>query len=272
MKLKFVSVLAAFALVATVQAYAGEGCCKSKAVAAAGEGQAKAGCCKAGESAAKGCCSAKLASADGKGACASKAGASCAVACGSMPKMMYKVGDKTVCCPKEAADLVKGDAKIEYVVADKTYTDKGEALVAYADVLDKHLAKITTVTYGVGDETMQCPMAAKDLASKMDKPVAYRVGTASFEDQAKADKAAKDAREAADKVKMVMTVDGKPVEGCPVDAKATACKESKKVEYAIGEVKTECDKTARVELAKAKITAAVQQIASAATPSTAQKG
>src|SRR5262252_3536372 len=58
-------------------------------------------------------------------------------AASAIPAMMYKVGDSTVCCPTKAKELAKGDEKaIKFVVGDKTFTDRSEALEAYTKALD----------------------------------------------------------------------------------------------------------------------------------------
>lgn len=203
----------------------------------------------------------------GKEACRDKA-----LAAAGMPLMKYKVGDETTCCPKAAADLAKNnDASIRYVVNDAEYADKGEAQERYAKVLDEYLGTLTAVRYAVGEKCVACPTAAQAIAKDSGETVKYRVAAFTFADKSAAEKAADTARAAADKVEMTMVVDGKETK-CDATAKkschksaddATAKKTcnksadnatvSKTCEYRVGETKTCCAATAKVELTKARI-------------------
>lgn len=224
------------------------GCCKSGAVA-----QASGGCCKGSATAVAGCSTGKTCGSDALAKSGSK-----------LPAMLFKVGDKTVCCPEQAKSLAKGDEKVmQYVVADKTYTDEAEATEAYGKALDAFFSEITTVKYAVGDNCMACPMSAKELAQKEGKKVQYRLATFSFNDQETANKAAAAAKEAAGKVEMKMMV-GDECVACPVSAKELAQKSGKRVEYVVGEMRTQCDKAAKVELNRARAAAALATIEKAA--------
>ncbi len=186
------------------------------------------------------------------------AGAGC---CG-MPCMMFKVGDETTCCPKTAETLAADkSAKILYVVGEKEFTDKAEALTAYADALDAHFTKFTTVRYVVGDKCVECPQEAGELAKSGGATMKYCVAGTMFDSKDKADQAATQAQKSAQEIQMTTLVDGKPYT-CEHSA-ATACEKSgKKAEYAVGSsCKTECKTTARIELAKARIDAARQAVA-----------
>jgi hypothetical protein len=194
------------------------------------------------------------------------------LAASGMPVMHYKVGEKTTCCPKAAAEMAKADdATIKYVVSETEYADKSEALQAYAKVLDEYLGTITTVRYAVGEKCVNCPLAAMALAKDSGETVKYRVAGFTFADKAAADKAADAARTAADKVELTMLVDGKETK-CDAAAKKTCDKSAhdatakktcdksaddataaKTCEYRVGDTKTCCAATAKVELAKARI-------------------
>lgn len=199
--------------------------------------------------------------------CSDKALAAC------MPKMAYKVGDKTVCCPKEASELAAGkDADIHYVVAEKEYADKAEALKAYETVLNERLATMTTVRYAVNGKCVACPNAAAALAKDSGDKVKYQVAAYVFADQATAEQAATAARAASEKVTMTKVVDGKEYTctksatacGSKGEGKELARAEGKTCEYKVGDTKSCCPLTAEVELAKARIQAAydaVRQIA-----------
>jgi hypothetical protein len=261
------------------------------------EGGAKAegaGCCKKGAAAA---------SADGKQCgdkekCAGAAFKSCGA-----PQMAFKVADQTVKCPKQASELAGGDeAKIHYLLSDKEYTDKNEAMQAYDTALTSYLGEVTSVRYAVGDKYLDCPDAAAQLAKKSNAAVQFRVASYTFSDKAEAEKAAVVAKDAAGKVTVKCIKDGKEVvcdkpcpqggaaaaekSGCcakkggevakaePTAEGKTGCaktgdvaaKADGKCEFVIGDTKTCCPLTANVELAKARILAAqaaVAQFASA---------
>ncbi len=125
------------------------------------------------------------------------------------------------------------------------------------------------------------------MAQKSGDSVKYRVGTVAFADKTAAEKVAERARAAADQVTMKKVVDGKTVTcdksggqaagaktgGCgakngdataAADAKASCHGDGKNCEYVVGDVKTRCAATAKVELTKARILAAQKAIAEAA--------
>lgn len=207
-----------------------------------------------------------------------------------MPLMQYKVGEQTTQCPKQAAELAANDeSKIRYVVGTEEYTDKVAALNAYAKVLDGYLATMTSVRFAVGGECVNCPLAAAELAKKSGDSVKYRVGTVAFVEKTAAEKAAERAQGAAKQVTMKMVVDGKTVtcaqdgaktcqgqngtchakdgegKAAAADAKGSCHGAAKDCEYVVGDVKTRCAATAKVELAKARILAAQKAIAETAT-------
>lgn len=264
--------------------------CSKESATAKADG-AKAGCCASKATLAsdqKTCTKAQLAS-DSKG-CSAAQKAECAakglvcddatLAC--LPKMKYRVGDKTVCCPKEAAKLAAAASKdaavtaesagtnghcastrVQYVVGDETYTDEAEAKKAYAKALESFIAEATTVKYAVGEEAIACPMTAKSLAEKEGKPMHYRLASFEFDCPEKAEAAAKAARAAAEKVAMKMVVGDKEYH-CAVSAAEVAKKDGKKVEYCVGDSKLTCPIDADVELAREKAIAALQALAAAA--------
>ena len=182
----------------------------------------------------------------------------------NMPAMQYVVGEKRTQCSDEAAKLAKaGEKTIRFVVADKTFAEEGEAKKAYTKVLDEFLANMTRVQFAVGDECTACPLTAKSIAEKKGAKVRYRLASYTFDDKAKADKIAKLALDAAEKVQLTLAV-GTESYQCPVTAKEAAQSAGKKLEYCVGEKRTACQVTAKVELAKAKINAANAVIAKAA--------
>lgn len=246
--LKRIMAVSVFALVSGALAFGQQ--CQAAAQASAKEGSQSKSCSAAcsGDKAEKCCMS---------GDALAKAGL-------KMPEMMYQVGDKKVCCPKEAGALANGDLKsVKYVVADKTYVTEAEATDAYGKALESFVADVTTVKFAVGDQCMACPMSAKDLAAKEGKKVQYRLASYNFDDAEVANKVAASAKDAASKVEMKMMVGDKCV-SCPNEAAELAKKEGKSVQYVIGETKLECDKAAKIALTKARAQAAVATIAKAA--------
>jgi hypothetical protein len=216
------------------------------------DSKAKAACCQKGDKTASGggCCSGAAKSASCKSACESIAK--------DMPRMSYVVGDKTVCCPKEAEKLANGDTKaMKYKVADKTYDNAGAAYDALTAALDGYYGSLMTVKYAVGDQCVSCPTSAAALAKKEGKQVQYRVAAFTYSDQAKAEKALAGAKAAADKVTMQMRVGDKSYE-CPMSADGAAKANGGKVEYVVGEQKLCCPNMAKAALAQARIDAATK--------------
>lgn len=178
----------------------------------------------------------------------------------SCPKVQYKVAGETLCCPQNAEILAKAkNEKVSYMVAGQEFCDKGDAMATLAKLLNERLEQMTTVSYVVGDETMQCGMSASKMAKSNGTDVRYRVASFTFAEQAQAEQAAKLAREAADSVKMVSVVDGKEY-CCSKTAAKVAADSGKQCEYKVAGQKgsTCCQTTAEVQLAQAKIEAAAK--------------
>jgi hypothetical protein len=91
----------------------------------------------------------------------------------------------------------------------------------------------------------------------------YRVAAFDFETKEAAEKAVKAAREAAGNVKLAMLVGDKSYE-CPVSADDAAKVAGTTVQYSVGESATPCKVTAEVNLARARIDAAVSALVAAA--------
>jgi hypothetical protein len=230
--------------------------------------KAKAGQCKHGDKAG---CGAKQAASDGKQTKSAMCNSD--VTCDGdvvryegieIPRIGFKVGDTLTCCMKAAKEMAKGETgKIKFVVADKTYDNLGEAKGARLTVLEEYYEGLLRVNYAVGDECTGCPMAAKDLAKKHAKPVQYRLAAFDFAEQSAAEKAAKEARAAGAKVRMSWAV-GEKTFCCPTTASKVAKANDKKVEYCVGEQKTECEATAKTRLIEARIQAVLKTLAKAA--------
>lgn len=180
-----------------------------------------------------------------------------------IPRIGFKVADKLTCCMKSAKEMAEGDeAKIKFVVADKTFDRLIEAKAARVKVLEKYYDEMFTVKYAVGDQSTRCPLAAKDLAKKAGKEIRYRVVAFNFSDPAEAEKASKTAREAGDKVAMNWAVGDRKFD-CPMRASDAAKDKDKKVEYCVGDRKTTCQTTAKMALNEARIKAALEALAKA---------
>jgi hypothetical protein len=205
--------------------------------------------------------SCQTAKADGAAArtCAEKAcpTVACPVACCAMPRFAYKVGDERTCCEKTAGALAeKNGGHMIYCVGDKEYSERSKADEAFADLLESYLTQITTVRYMVGDKCVACPMHARGLAGESGGTIRYCVGTATFDSEEQAQKAAGRAREAADNVKMTMHVDGRPYT-CDKSAAKACVKTGKQCTYKVGDgFNTDCQIAARVKLASERIAAA----------------
>ena len=236
--------------------------CGSKAAASCDKGAKSAGACQKSnvtlaahqEKAGAGECGGTMSE-----ACQKKlAGAAAA-----MPKLTYRVAEQATECPDHAKQLAAGDeAKIRYVVGSKEFTAREEADAEYSKALDGFLADVTTVKYGVGEQTLCCSKTAGELATKENKKIEYRLASFAFADEAQAGAAAKRAKEAADKVAMKMMV-GESCFECPASAADAAKAAGKSVEYAVGSMRTACQKTAKLELARARAMAALEELARA---------
>lgn len=268
---KIASVLAVLglSLACTAAAQAGGACCKSgqnakAALAAGGSG------CQSGQTAVAGTTATATGgkSAVAAGCCAGKANAKACTE-SDMPKLAYKVGDKTVTCPVEAKSLAAANetTPVRYVVGGKEYTDQLEANKAYATVLTSYMSDMLTVREAAAVEAKKCPVSGSTIEAA--KPARFELASYTFENRPAAEKAAAAARDAASKVTMSYAVAGKTFH-CSDEAKK-ACTGDTKVEYVIGDVKSCCDVLASVELAKARITAANQVLASATSKTTANR-
>lgn len=221
---------------ATKEVAKAEGC---QATCSKGDGKT---CCQSGQAKTAGCCS-------------DKAG---------MPVMMYQVGTEKMACPKKASEVAKGDEKaIKFVVADKVYDNKAEAVTAYTSALETYSKDAMSVKFAVGDKCVACPMTAGEMAKKEGKAMKYRLASFDFASEEAAKKAAAAAKEAADKIEMKTMVGDKAMH-CSAEAKEAAAKENKKVEYVVGQTKSCCDVEARMNLARARAEAVYAALEKAA--------
>lgn len=233
------------------------------AAAAFAASSAFAQCKAAGEQAAKGgpaCMQDKTAAAHCTAGAAKCEGDKAKACMAGAPCIKYTVGDKSTCCPEEAAKLANGDkSQIKYSIGEQTFTNEADAHKALASALTAYLNDMTTVKFAVGKQAVSCPDAAAEMARKEGQPVRYRLAAYDFESKEAAEAAAKAAKEAAEGVKMSWKV-GEKSFCCSAMAGDAAKKEGKSVEYCVGDKASACEATASIELATAKISAAAQAI------------
>jgi hypothetical protein len=268
----------------TVSADAGKPCCADKAKKAKTVADKKGGCgagCGAGCPCHKGAelTSAKSdtpcsKSAKGDAPCSKSAKQTADAGCPiqkkidavltSLPAMKYRVGDKTLGCPKSAAAMAeKEHTKVEYVVGDETIDCEVEATAKLTKLLEEELTNMASVQYVVGDHCGQCPMTAKTLAKKSGATIKYRVAGVDFDKKEDAEKVAKLVAEAVSAEHMNYKVDGKTY-GCSKTAGEKCKKTGAKLTYVVGDEETCCEKTAKLKFTEAKIRKAVETAASAA--------
>ncbi len=184
---------------------------------------------------------------------AAKAGecAECPVskAMAALPKMTFKVGDTETCCDKAAADLVaENGGHIHYVVAKKEFDDKGEAMVALADVTEEFVdAFATPKTCSRSGKTTVCgtSLGCEKTAAKMAEKAKAAMQTVSLEFQVGEEKCS-----------------------CPNAAAALAKKSGEAKQFVVGEETTCCEVDARIKLARAKYAAAVKALQASASTKT----
>lgn len=259
----FVAAFAVLALSANVQADCGNcgpkdasgtkcasGACSGQECPAAGEcaaGEcsgkecATAGACSGKECAAAGTCSAGTCPAS---QCDSSKGCPIAAAMEQLPKLTYAVGEKSTCCPKEAASIAEesGD-HLHYCVADKKFHSEAEAQAALIEATETFVASFT--------EAHTCPNSGK--VSLAGKTQSCKKSAAQM---------AKVMQNAMSKVKFTYLVGDKEC-GCPVEAGHLAKETGKEKLFVVGDAKTCCEKTARLNLARAKYKAAIEAMVQA---------
>jgi hypothetical protein len=227
---RLATVFAVLALAGVVQAEDKEKSCgAAKDVSA---GCASAGCASAGCDDAKGC--------------------PIALAMEQLPKMSFAVGDKKMCCPKAAGAVAeKSGAKIQFVVADKSFAKESDAKLALVEATEKFVVAFA--------KPKKCSVSGT-----------VTVAGKKLNCEVKAGKTAKIAEAAMSKVKFAYLVGDKKC-GCPVEAKKIAKESGEKTLYVVGAEKTGCAVTARLNLARAKYKAAVEALVQADVKANVQK-
>ncbi len=169
---------------------------------------------------------------------------SVAAAMEQMPKMTYKVGEESTCCSASAEKLAEEtDNPVLFVVEEKEYTDKMEAMTSLADASEKFVNNFVTPhtcdvshTTTLAGKKMPCSDSAKAMAKLM--------------------------KDAMSEVSMVYKVGDESCH-CPVEAKQLAEKSGAKTEFVVDGESTCCSVDARVKMAQAKFKAAVQALVGA---------
>jgi len=229
---------------------AGTGACSAGKCSqtACADGKCTTGKCSAGTSTDGKCSTGACATCPSAGTCAASgtadAGCPIAAAMKNLPRMTYQVGDQTVGCPKAAAGLAeKANGVIHYVVAGKTYDTQPAAMLALVESTETFVAAFAepkkcaeTGTVTVAGQKACCPNTAA-ATSKMVKS-------------------------AMDKVCMSYAVADKSC-SCPNQARKLAEENGKPVEYVVSGQKSGCQLAARLNLARAKYKAAIEETARA---------
>jgi len=174
-----------------------------------------------------------------------------------LPKLMYKVGDKEMCCSQAASKLAEDTGtKMMYLVGDKSFDNEGDAKVALTAALEEEIANLKSMQFAVGSDCVRCPITAKSMAKKAGSEVMYRVAGIDFDCKDKAEKALTLVADAADGVKMTYKVGDKSF-CCDKMAGAAAKEAHKDMVFVVGEEETPCKTTAQLMLTQAKVHAII---------------
>lgn len=172
-----------------------------------------------------------------------------------LPQLVYKVGDELACCENSAKSMAASVGKpVNYVVGKETFDCPTKAFSSLVEQTEKYVSAYATPKTcdvsgktTVAGEEMTCPVAAGEVVAKVKKAmdtvaISYKVG----------DKTC----------------------SCPVEAKTLAESSKAKTIYVVENQETECEMTARLNVARAKYKAALMATAPAtpAAASTAVEG
>lgn len=159
-----------------------------------------------------------------------------------LPKMTYMVGTEKTCCSEQAKTLAEQHkAPIQYVVAEKTYDCPTAAMTALVEETETFVAAFTSPkkceasgNTTIAGHSVACPVEAEKQTTLVTTAI--------------------------ESVKMEYEVAGEKA-NCPSCAATKSKEKSAPVEYVVGDQKTTCELTARLNLAHAKYKAAVQALA-----------
>ncbi len=170
--------------------------------------------------------------------------AACSVTAGleKLPKLAYMVGEESICCSEMAKAKAKetGD-KLVYLVGTQKFDTETAAFAGLVDQTEKFVdqfAKPQTCkvsgAISVAGQECSCSVMAGEIAQKV--------------------------KSAMDTVAVSYKV-GDKVCSCPIEAKANATSSGLKMLFVVNKEATECEQTARLNLAKAKYQAALVAMA-----------
>lgn len=161
-----------------------------------------------------------------------------------LPQMTYMVGTEATCCSASAETLAtKHDAPIQFVVDEKNYDSKDDAMVALAESTETFVSTFAS--------THKCEKSGTLTVAGMSTSCSVTAG-----------KRAEVAKKAMADVDMTYLV-GTESCSCPMQAASMAKNSGDKQQFVIGEETTCCGVDARVKLAHAKYKAAVEALAKA---------
>ena len=171
----------------------------------------------------------------------------------SMPHMEYRVGDETMYCPKSARTAAeKTGGPMQYVVGDRTFTDKGEAIDWLTALLEMEVNYLQTVQYAAGGDCFDCPSTAREVAQETNTQVTYRACGFDFTEKEKAEHAVRLVRDKLADVKTTYKV-GDQSFCCDKMAGNAARKTGQPLHYVVGDEEITCPKTAKLKTLQNKI-------------------
>ncbi len=170
-----------------------------------------------------------------------------------LPKMTYAVGTEKTCCSDQAKALAEQHkAPIQYVVADKSYDCPTAAMTALVEETETFVTAFTSPkkceasgNTTIAGHAVACPVEAEKQTVLVSTAI--------------------------ENIKMEYEVAGVKA-NCSSCAATQAKEKSAPIEYVVGEQKTTCELTARLNLAHAKYKAAVQSLVAAAPATAANAG
>jgi len=175
-----------------------------------------------------------------------------ALAMEQLSRISFAVGDQKTCCPKAAGELAKKlQAKIQFVVADKSFATESDAKLALVEATEKYVSVFAKPKKCSASGTIT--VAGKKLNC-----------------ETRAGQTARIVQTAMDKVRFTYLVGDKECH-CPIEAKQVGEKTGKERLYVVGDEKTGCSVTARLNLARAKYKAAVLALVQADAKAEAQE-
>ena len=161
-----------------------------------------------------------------------------AAAMKKLPQLTYVIAGEACGCSKAAAEAVKAGKEVKYVVAGKEFCCPTSAKEAHLKAVETFVANFA--------KPHKCETSGKTF-----------VAGKGYECETHAGTVATTVATAMNAVTKLVTVDGK--EFCCETKAGEASKEcGKPVEFVVGDQKTQCPTTARMNLAVAKYKAAVQ--------------